>query len=66
MTVAHAYPGTGRRAALDELIGAWLRVMAAAGRLEHLLTAIATNGKWLRGQATDGSSCSPRCCARRR
>jgi hypothetical protein len=40
-------------AALDELIGAWLRALAAAGRLEHLLTAIAIDGKWLRG-AGDG------------
>ena len=55
MAVAHAHPGTGRRAALDELIGAWLPVLAAAGRrLEHPLTAIATNGKRLRG-AGDGA-----------
>jgi predicted transposase YbfD/YdcC len=40
-------------AALDEVIGAWLRALAAAGRLEHLLTAIAIDGKWLRG-AGDG------------
>ena len=53
MIVAHVHPGPGRCAALDELIGAWPRVLAAAGRLEHLLTAIAASGKWLRG-AGDG------------
>ena len=36
-------------AALDELIGGWLRGLADAGRLEGLLTAIAIDGKWLRG-----------------
>jgi predicted transposase YbfD/YdcC len=38
---------------LDELIGGWLRTLARAGRLEPLLTAIAIDGKWLRG-AGDG------------
>jgi len=38
-------------AALDVIIGGWLRALAAAGRLEHLLTAIAIDGKWLRGVA---------------
>jgi hypothetical protein len=36
---------------LDEIIGGWLRALAAAGRLETLLTAIAIDGKWLRGVA---------------
>ena len=34
---------------LDELIGGWLRALADAGRLDGLLTAIAIDGKWLRG-----------------
>jgi len=34
---------------LDEVLGGWLRDLAAAGRLEDLLTAIAIDGKWLRG-----------------
>jgi predicted transposase YbfD/YdcC len=34
---------------LDELTGSWLRALAGAGRLEHLLAAIAIDGKWLRG-----------------
>jgi len=34
---------------LDEIIGGWLRDLARAGRLESLLTAIAIDGKWLRG-----------------
>jgi DDE_Tnp_1-associated/Transposase DDE domain len=34
---------------LDEIIGCWLRRMAGAGRLDHLLTALAIDGKWLRG-----------------
>lgn len=34
---------------LDELIGAWLRGLAGAGRMDGLLTAIAIDGKWLRG-----------------
>jgi predicted transposase YbfD/YdcC len=38
---------------LDELIGGWLRTLARAGCLEPLLTAIAIDGKWLRG-AGDG------------
>jgi hypothetical protein len=38
---------------LDQVIGGWLRDLADAGRLEHLLTAIAIDGKWLRG-AGDG------------
>lgn len=37
--------------ALDELIGGWLRALADAGRLDGLLTAIAIDGKWLRGVA---------------
>jgi DDE_Tnp_1-associated len=36
-------------AALDEIIGGWLRALADTGRLEPLLTAIAIDGKWLRG-----------------
>ena len=35
----------------DELIGGWLRALAEAGRLDGLLTAIAIDGKWLRGVA---------------
>jgi hypothetical protein len=34
---------------LDEIIGGWLRALADAGRLDELLTAIAIDGKWLRG-----------------
>jgi predicted transposase YbfD/YdcC len=34
---------------LDDLIGGWLRALADAGRLDGLLTAIAIDGKWLRG-----------------
>jgi predicted transposase YbfD/YdcC len=34
---------------LDDIIGGWLRDLAAAGRLDGLLTAIAIDGKWLRG-----------------
>src|ERR1017187_7431307 len=34
---------------LDQVIGGWLRGLARAGRLESLLTAIAIDGKWLRG-----------------
>ena len=36
---------------LDDLIGGWLRALADAGRLDGLLTAIAIDGKWLRGVA---------------
>ena len=36
---------------LDEVIGGWLRALADAGRLDGLLTAIAIDGKWLRGVA---------------
>jgi hypothetical protein len=36
-------------ARLDELTGSWLRSLAGAGRLKNLLTAIAIDGKWLRG-----------------
>jgi predicted transposase YbfD/YdcC len=36
---------------LDELTGGWLRALADAGRLDRLLTAIAIDGKWLRGVA---------------
>jgi predicted transposase YbfD/YdcC len=36
---------------LDEIIGGWLRGLADAGRLDGLLTAIAIDGKWLRGVA---------------
>jgi len=38
-------------AALDVLIGGWLAAVAAAGRLDEALTAIAIDGKWLRGVA---------------
>lgn len=34
---------------LDELIGGWLPALADAGRPDGLLTAIAIDGKWLRG-----------------
>jgi predicted transposase YbfD/YdcC len=34
---------------LDDLIGSWLRALADAGRLDEALTAIAIDGKWLRG-----------------
>jgi predicted transposase YbfD/YdcC len=34
---------------LDQVTGGWLRGLARAGRLEPLLTAIAIDGKWLRG-----------------
>jgi DDE family transposase len=34
---------------LDEIIGGWLRDLAGTGRLDGLLTAIAIDGKWLRG-----------------
>ena len=37
--------------ALDDLTGGWLRALADAGRLDHLLTAIAIDGKWRRGVA---------------
>ena len=36
-------------ARLDEVTGTWLRALASAGRLDELLTAIAIDGKWLRG-----------------
>jgi predicted transposase YbfD/YdcC len=36
-------------AALDLLIGGWLDALAAAGRLEDELRAVAIDGKWLRG-----------------
>jgi len=36
---------------LDDIIGGWLRALADAGRLDGLLTAIAIDGKWLRGVA---------------
>jgi predicted transposase YbfD/YdcC len=36
---------------LDAAIGGWLRALAAAGKLDGLLTAIAIDGKWLRGVA---------------
>ena len=36
---------------LDDLTGGWLRDLADAGRLDGLLTAIAIDGKWLRGVA---------------
>ena len=38
-------------AALDAAVGGWLAALAAAGRLEEALTAIAIDGKWLRGVA---------------
>jgi predicted transposase YbfD/YdcC len=34
---------------LDQIIGGWLRALAHSGKLEPLLTAIAIDGKWLRG-----------------
>jgi predicted transposase YbfD/YdcC len=34
---------------LDQILGGWLRDLADAGRLDGLLTAIAIDGKWLRG-----------------
>ena len=34
---------------LDQVLGGWLRDLADAGRLDGLLTAIAIDGKWLRG-----------------
>ena len=34
---------------LDDLIGGWLRTLADAGRPDEALTAIAIDGKWLRG-----------------
>jgi predicted transposase YbfD/YdcC len=34
---------------LDQVIGGWLRDLADAGKLDGLLTAIAIDGKWLRG-----------------
>ena len=37
--------------ALDVIIRGWLRALAASGRLDGLLTAIAIDGKWLRGVA---------------
>jgi len=36
---------------LDDLVGGWLRDLAGAERLDGLLTAIAIDGKWLRGVA---------------
>ena len=44
-TLVHAI-GAG---ILDEIIGGWLRALTDAGRLDGLLTAIAIDGKWLRG-----------------
>jgi len=38
-------------ARLDEVTGTWLRALAAAGRPAGPLTAIAIDGKWLRGVA---------------
>jgi predicted transposase YbfD/YdcC len=34
---------------LDDILGGWLRGLADAGKLDGLLTAIAIDGKWLRG-----------------
>jgi hypothetical protein len=34
---------------LDDLVGGWLRDLANAGRADGPLTAIAIDGKWLRG-----------------
>jgi predicted transposase YbfD/YdcC len=34
---------------LDEILGGWLRDLADAGKPDGLLTAIAIDGKWLRG-----------------
>jgi predicted transposase YbfD/YdcC len=44
-TLVHAVDA----AILDEVIGGWLRDLADAGKLDGLLTAIAIDGKWLRG-----------------
>ena len=44
-TLVHAIDA----AVLDEVIGGWLRALAGAGHLDGLLTAIAIDGKWLRG-----------------
>jgi hypothetical protein len=38
--------------ALDEVLGGWLRDLADAGRPDGLLSAIAIDGKWLRGSRT--------------
>ncbi len=46
-TLAHAI-GAG---ILHEIIGGWLRTLANTGRPDELLTAIAIDGKWLRGVA---------------
>jgi hypothetical protein len=46
----HLAAGAGREV-LDQVIGDWLRALAAAGRLEGLLTAIAIDGEWLRSVA---------------
>ena len=46
-TLAHAIDA----GVLNEVIGGWLRELADAGRLDTLLTAIAIDGKWLRGVA---------------
>jgi hypothetical protein len=51
---------------LDEILGGWLRGLADAGRLDGLLTAIAIDGKWLRGVPDGQVNCSPPCCTRRR
>ena len=54
-------------ARLDEVTGTWLRALASAARLDELLTAIAIDGKWLRGMGTASrSSCSPPCCRQRK
>ena len=36
-------------AILDDILGTWLRDLADQGKLDGLLTAIAVDGKWLRG-----------------
>jgi predicted transposase YbfD/YdcC len=46
-TLMHAM----RAETLDELIGGWLRALADTGRPDGPLTAIAIDGKWLRGVA---------------
>jgi hypothetical protein len=51
---------------LDEIIGGWLRGLAGAGRLEPLPRRSRSTGNGCAASATGRSSCSPRCCTRRR
>ena len=50
----HPHPGHRCRGAWTRSSAGWLRALAQAGKLEPLLTAIAIDGKWLRGIA-DGT-----------